>query len=96
MDVAVRAGDADAADLLRGYGLPYGAREMATFNRLDELKRAVEANPELIKQRYKPEYAAHPGQGPTLLGIAMSHGHREMSIFLIESGAPLDGAVIPS
>lgn len=90
MDVAVRAGDAEVADLLREYGLPYGLREMATFNRLDELKRAVTGNPDAVKQRYDPVYAALPGQGPTLLGIALSHGYREMAMYLIDAGAPLD------
>lgn len=48
MDVAVRAGDAEVADLLRDYGLSFGPRELAAFNRFDELKRAIEANPELL------------------------------------------------
>ncbi len=87
MDVAFKASDGQTGDLLREYGLPYGPREMAAFNRLDELKAAVHESPELLQRRFRTHYA---GQGPTLLGIALRRGYREMSLFLIESGAPLD------
>jgi cytohesin len=90
MDVAVYDSDAQMADLLREYGVPYGPREMAAFHRLDELKRAVDENPDVLRKRYRPTYAARPGKGPTLLGVALARGHREMAEFLIESGAPLD------
>ncbi|HUY92808.1 MAG TPA: ankyrin repeat domain-containing protein [Pirellulales bacterium] len=87
MDMAFEVSDAQMGDLLREYGLPYGPREMAAFNRLDALKAAVQEKPELLQRRFHSAYA---GLGPTLLGIALRRGYREMSLFLIESGAPLD------
>ena len=90
MDVAFHISDAQTGDLLREYGVPYGPREMAAFNRLDELKRVVNENREILKERFRPTWAARPGHGPTLLGIALERGYREMALFLIESGAPLD------
>ena len=90
MDIAVQDADAQVGALLRGYGLPYGPREMAAFNRLDELKRVVDQTPGVLNERYGPVYATRRGQGRTLLGIALQHGYREMALFLIESGAPLD------
>jgi ankyrin repeat protein len=90
VDIAVHNGDAQMADFLRQCGVSYGPAEMAAFNRLDELKRAVDASPNIVHERFRPIYAAKPGHGPTLLGIALSKGHREMALFLIERRAPLD------
>ena len=87
MDIAFHLSDGQTGDLLREYGLPYGPREMAGFNRLDELKQVVKQNPEIVKERFPTTWA---GQRPTLLGIALRGGYREMALFLIESGAPLD------
>jgi hypothetical protein len=87
MDMAFDTSDAHMGALWRELGLPYGPREMAAFNRLDELKTAVQETPEILRRRYKTAYA---GAWPTLLGIALQRGYREMSLFLIESGAPLD------
>lgn len=90
MDVAYHLSDGQTGDLLRGYGLPYGPREMAAFNRLDELKHAVREDPELITQRFQTTWAtAGPHDRPTLLAIALYRGYREMSQFLIDAGAPL-------
>lgn len=82
--------DAEVAELLREHGLAYGPFEMAAFNRLDELRTIVEQNPDVLRERFKTIYGAAPGQDPTLLGTALSRGHREMAVFLIEQGAPLD------
>lgn len=90
MDHAVRKGDAQTGDLLREFGVPYGPREMAAFNHLDELKQVIEDNPEIIKARFRVIYA---GLGPTLLAIALERGYREMSLYLIDAGAPLDTVV---
>jgi ankyrin repeat protein len=90
MDIAFFQCNAAVGDLLREYGLPYGPREMAAFNRLDEIKRVVSETPGVLRERYKAVYAARPGQGITLLGVALERGYREMALFLIESGAPLD------
>jgi|GEM_PF-3178286 len=87
MDIAFEAADAQMGDLLREYGLPYGPREMAAFDRLDELKVAVQETPELLQRRFRDAYA---GRGPTLLGIALRRSYCELALFLIESGAPLD------
>src|SRR6185437_1016503 len=87
MDIAFEASDAPLGDLLREYGLPYGPREMAAFNPLDELKAAVEKEPQLLQRRFRDAYA---GASPTLLGIALRRGYREASLFLIEAGAPVN------
>jgi cytohesin len=87
MDMAFETSDAPMGDLLREFGLPYGPREMAAFNRLDELKAAVQETPEILQQRFRSAYADH---APSLLAIALRRGYREMSLFLIEAGAPLD------
>lgn len=87
MDLAFELSDAQMGDVLREHGLPYGPREMAGFNRLDELKAAIEKMPDLLQRRFRDAYA---GAGPTLLGIALRRGYREMSLFLIESGASLN------
>ncbi|HQU43789.1 MAG TPA: ankyrin repeat domain-containing protein [Pirellulales bacterium] len=90
MDVAFRLSDGQVADCLRQWGLPYGPREMAAFNRLEELKQAVRADPEILTKRFPTTWAAKRGREPTLLGIALRRGYREMSLFLIEAGAALD------
>jgi len=90
MDHAVFKLDAPMADALREVGAKYGPREMTAFGRLEELKQAVRESPEILGQRFSPIYATRPGQGPTLLGLALSRGYREMAQFLIESGAPLE------
>lgn len=90
MDCAVYQSEARIADLLRESGAPYGPGEMAAFGRLEELRGVVREDPAVLKQRFRPIWAANPGQEPTLLGIALERGHREMALFLIESGAPLD------
>ena len=94
MDEAFDRSAAEVGDLLRTYGLPYGPREMAAFNRLDELKRVIQKNPGVLKERFKPIYGEKPGRGPTLLRIAIERGYREMVRFLIESGATLDSVEI--
>lgn len=90
MDLAVHDADGALGDLLRKYGAAYGPREAVAFGRLGEVKTMVEENPGILAQRYRPTYAARPGQGPTLLGIALRNGDRPMSRFLIDQGAPLD------
>ena len=95
MDDAVATSDPRLGDFLRQYGLPYGPREMAAFNRLDELKQAIHGNPGLLRERVKPAISLQ-GQHPTLLGIAVERGYREMAEFLIESGAPVDTIQFPT
>jgi cytohesin len=90
MDLAVFESDSQVGDLLRQNGAEYGPREMAAFNRLDELKQVVKQRPSVLEERFRPTWAADPGQDPTLLGFALERGHREMAKFLIESGAPLN------
>lgn len=90
LDAAVRSGDAAIGGLLRESGVECGPRMMAAFNWLDELRRAVEENPNIVRERFEPVYASRPGQGATLLGIALFRGHREMALYLIQQGAPLD------
>jgi ankyrin repeat protein len=91
MDLAVGNVDADMTDLLRQFGAPYTAREAVVFGRLEEVRRMVEGNPDLLHQRVKPAlYPLNPGLEPTLLGLALRHARRDVALYLIESGAPLD------
>jgi len=90
MAAAVYRRDADIADVLREIGVPYGVREMVAFNRLAELRAEVEKRPDVVRERLAPTYAARPGQEPTPLGMALSHGHRAMALYLVEQDAPLD------
>ena len=97
MDRAVAISDPQLGDFLRQYGLPYGPREMAAFNRLDELKRAIRRTPGLLRERVKPaSLITLQGQHRTLLGIAVERGYREMAKFLIESGSPVDTIQAPT
>lgn len=90
IDMAVRSAEPELADLLRNFGASYTAREAAAFNRLDELKQMLHADPDLLQQRFPPYWGGiQPEHHPTLLGIALAHGHRELATFLIDSGAPL-------
>lgn len=93
MDLAFHLSDAQAGDLLQEHGLSYGPREMAAFNRLDELKLAVQEDPGLLQERFRSVYTAQGGNGPTLLAIALERGYREMAKFLIDVGAPLDTVI---
>jgi uncharacterized protein len=90
MEAAFQLSDAQTGELLRELGLPYGPREMAAFNRLDELKRAITRAPEILDERFQTIWAAPPGHGPTLLAIALERGYREMAVFLLNSGASVD------
>jgi len=90
MDLAVYRSDPEMADFLKGHGLPYGAREMAAFNQLEQLQRLVAENPGVLRERSKPIFTNRPERGPTLLGMALWKGHREVAMFLIDQGAPLD------
>lgn len=90
MDLAVRNSDAAVGDLLREHAVEFGPREMAAFNRLDELRHVVEENPGVVRERFRPVYASRPGHGPTLLGIALGSGYREMALYLLDHDAPID------
>lgn len=91
MELAVHRADGQMGELLRKYRLPYGPREMAAFNHLDALRQAVHDDPELVKRRFKSTWATSgPNDEPTLLAIALHAGYREMSLYLIDAGAPLD------
>ena len=90
MDIAVHMSDAKIADYLVQHGLGYGPREMVALNRLEELQAFVAENPGCLRERFRPVYPSRRGQAPTLLGIAMSKGHRNIAMFLIKQGAPLD------
>jgi ankyrin repeat protein len=88
----VRSDEPELVDLLRSFGAPYTAREAAAFNRLDEVRQMLQDDPELLSQRFLPIWGGVPSEHhPTLLGIALSRGHRELSEFLIRAGAPLTG-----
>ena len=91
ISAAIRRSDAAMADVLVSLGAPYTAREAAAFNRLDELKRMVAEDRSVLSGRFEPYWAARPGQGPTLLGIALEFGNREMALYLLDAGAPVDG-----
>lgn len=94
MDIAFGLADAQTGDLLREYGLPYGPREMVAFNRLDELKRAVKQNPEIVREHFHGPWT-YGGEKTTLLAIAIARSCREIAAFLVETGAPLDTLAHP-
>jgi ankyrin repeat protein len=93
MDVAVRRGDADVGDLLRAEGLPYGPREMAAFNRIDELQQAIRESPDIVHERFESvgrNSTIDDRRVTTLLGIALWKNYLEMARMLLEAGAPVD------
>ena len=87
MDFAIQENDRNAAELLEELGAVFGPQELAAFNRLEELKKLVRDQPKLVNQRFRSVFA---GESTTLLGIALAGGYREMSLYLIDAGAPLD------
>jgi ankyrin repeat protein len=94
MEAALRWSDGRTGDLLRAYGLPYGPREMVTFNRVNEVKCAVKEAPGILKDRFRGPWSSS-GEDATLLAIAVYRGYLEMSEVLIESGAQLDSVAYP-
>lgn len=94
MDLAAFRGDEVVGDFLRSHGLPYGPREMAAFNRIEELKQAIQEFPDLLHERFKPiglsDVVGWRNNVSTLLGIALGKNHHDMARMLIENGAPLD------
>lgn len=87
MDMAVRQYNIQSAEMLEELGAVFGPRELAAFNRLEALKKLVQDQPVLLRQRFGKVVA---GEDPTLLGLALAGGHRELSLYLIDAGAPLD------
>ncbi len=87
MRVAVQHPTSEIIDLLRLAGADYGPREMASLGRLDELRNALEADPNILNKRLQPVFACLPNQEPTLLGIALMRGHEELANWLIDNGA---------
>jgi uncharacterized protein len=90
MSLAIRRSDAEVGRLLIKHGAEYTPREAAAFNWLEDLKGFVERKPSILHQRVSSVYYAKPGQEPTLLGIALTNGCREVAQFLIDAGASLD------
>jgi Ankyrin repeats (3 copies)/Ankyrin repeat len=92
MNAALRNRDEEVCDLLRELGVEYGPREMVALNRFEELRHAVEEKPSIIPERVAPFETHWRGEDPSLLGIALCYGYREMAVFLIDQGAPLDAS----
>src|SRR4029450_2280295 len=90
LDHAVRNGDGAVCDLLRAFGARYTAREAVVLNRLEEVRTMIAENPDLLKQRFKAYSYLDNGLDPTLLGLALRRGHRALSLYLLDAGAPLD------
>jgi ankyrin repeat protein len=91
LDRALQLRDAELADLLREFGAPYTIREAVILGRTDEVRRIVEADPSLLHQRFPPyAHVESPDRYPTLLGLALRHGRRDIARYLIDAGAPLD------
>lgn len=90
MGLAVQLHEAEAAHLLREHGVPYGPREMAAFGELDDLRRLVDKNPDIVRERVIPPYKTKPEWEPTLLSMAIERGHHEMAIYLIEQGSSVN------
>jgi ankyrin repeat protein len=93
MDMAVRWGDGEVGDLLKDEGLPYGPREMAAFNRLDELKRALAESPDIVHERFESvgwNSTIDDTHITTLLGVALRKNYLDMARMLLEAGAKVD------
>jgi uncharacterized protein len=90
MDLAIRASNGKIADLLKKHGAEYGPREAVALNRMAEVEAMIQADPSIVTSRVRPMGGARPGWEPTLLGVAVRFGHRELASFLIKHGAPLD------
>lgn len=82
----VRTGDASLVQ----QALEDGANPNTVLLDEEELRRVVDETPKIVRERFKPIHESRPGLGPTLLGIALSRGYREMATYLIDRGAPLD------
>lgn len=90
MDLAIRKSDGDIADLLKKHGAQYGPREAVALNRMTEVESMLRADRAIVTARVRPIAGARHGQEPTLLGIAVRFGHRELASFLIKHGASVD------
>jgi ankyrin repeat protein len=93
MDMAVRSGNGEVGDLLKDEGLPYGPREMAAFNRLDELKRALAESPDLVHEQIESvgwNSSLDDTHVTTLLGVALRKNYIDMARMLLEAGAKVD------
>lgn len=88
LDQAIRDSDAKRLELLRHYGAPYTPREAVAFNRLDDIKRMVQADPSILFRHFR-DYAS--GYQVPLLGIALERRYQEMAHYLLEAGAPVNG-----
>jgi ankyrin repeat protein len=92
LDRALSKPDGALVDLLCEFGAPYTAREAVMLGRADEVRHMVEDDPRLLQQRFPPyAHIESPERYPTLLGLALRNGRRDIARFLIDSGAPLDG-----
>jgi ankyrin repeat protein len=96
MDQALIASEPAACDFLVQIGAPYTAREAAAFDRLEDVRRLVRENPNVLNEEFpeislgpNPSVGA-PARASTLLGVAGARGSPEMVDFLIESGARAD------
>ncbi len=92
MDIAVRQDDVGACDLLRQHGTPYTVREAAFFNRLADVQRMVAETPSLLTEHFSLGYYVKPGEGATLLGIALERGYEELARWLLDAGASVDSS----
>jgi ankyrin repeat protein len=93
MDMAVRSGNGEVGDLLKDEGLPYGPREMAAFNRIDELERAIRESPDLVRERFESvgwNSTIDDTHVTTLLGVALWKNYVELARMLLEAGARVD------
>ena len=92
LDRALQQRDGGLADLLREFGAPYTPREAVVLGRNDEVRRMVEEDPSLVRRRFPPyAYVESTERYPTLLGLALRHGRRDIARFLLDAGAPIDG-----
>jgi ankyrin repeat protein len=92
IDLALQQQDAGMVDLLREFGAPYTVREAVVLSRTDKARRMIEQDPSIVTQRFLPyAYVESPDRYPTLLGLALRHGQRELARELIDAGAPIDG-----
>lgn len=85
--------DLSLGELFAEFGVTFQPQEAVALNRLDEVRRMLEEDPTLLTKKY---YDNRLDGSPSdiwdigLLGMALRRGLREMSMFLLDAGAPVD------
>lgn len=90
MEAAVHFRAGDVADVLVEHGVPYTVRAAIALNRLDDVRRMVNADAALLTRSSDETHNGAWFEHMSLLGLAMSRGHRDIALWLIDAGAPVE------